>query len=284
MPKSPVTARLLGAAALVLALTGPIRAEEPAASTVVAVVNGTEITLGHMIALRETLPPQYQTLADDVLFNGILEQLIQQAALAQSVEQSITPRDMLFIENDRRSYLAGKVLDEAATAGVTDEAVQAAYDAKYSAENPVKEYHAAHILVATKEEADAIKAELDGGADFAEVAKTKSTDGSAANGGDLGWFNPSMMVKPFADAVVAAEIGTVVGPIETEFGWHLIRVSEDRIPEAPTLDVARPEIEAELRQKAVEAKIEGAVDGAEVTRSVDGIDPAILKNTALLDN
>jgi parvulin-like peptidyl-prolyl isomerase len=159
------------------------------ADTVVATVGGTDITLGHMIVLRNTLPQQYLDLPDDVLYKGILDQLVQQEALVQSLGAPARP-DLLRVENDRRGYLSNVALLAAVAGAVTDEALQAAYDAKYANAPVATEYNAAHILVATREEADAIKAELDAGADFATLAAERSTDGAAANGGDLGWFGP----------------------------------------------------------------------------------------------
>lgn len=152
-----------------MALSSPLRAEEPTAETVVATVNGTDITLGQMIALRDSLPPQYLAMPDDALFNGILEQLIQQVA-ADSVKDKVTLRDTLSLENQRLTYMSGKALNAVADAAVTDEALQKLYDEKYAKAEPGKEYKAAHILVATEQEAKDIKAALDAGGDFAKLA------------------------------------------------------------------------------------------------------------------
>jgi peptidyl-prolyl cis-trans isomerase C len=272
-----------GAALLALALTQPARAEEPGIDTVVATVNGTAITIGHMIAARNGLPPQYQDLPDDVLFKGLLEQLIQQTALAQAGEGAKTKADDLALENQERTYLSAIVLEDAATAAVTDEALQKQYDEKYAKAAPSREYSAAHILVETEDEAKALKEKIDGGADFAALATEKSTDqGSAANGGDLGWFGPGMMVKPFEDAVVAMTPGTVAGPVKSDFGWHLIKLNEVRTAEAPKFEDVKQELEGDLRQKAVEAKVKELTDAAKVEKQDEGIDPAILKNAALL--
>ncbi|MDW4549212.1 peptidylprolyl isomerase [Defluviimonas sp. D31] len=273
----------LGAVALSLVLSAPVLAAEPSAETVVATVNGVDIKLGHMIALRESLPPQYLQLDDETLFNGILDQIIQQAALAEVAEAG--KRDELFLDNQRRSYLAGTTLEKTAASAVTDEAVQSLYDEKYANTDPGNEYNAAHILVSTEEEAKAIKAELDGGADFAVIAKEKSTDrGSAEAGGDLGWFGVGMMVKPFEDAVLAMEAGTVSDPVQSDFGWHLIKLNETRAATAPTIEDVRAELEGELQGDAVEAKVTELTEAAKVEKMVEGIDPAILKNTALIDN
>ncbi len=275
---------LVGAALLAIAMSGTARAADPTADTVVATVNGTEITLGHMIAMRESLPQQYLQLDDETLFNGILDQIIQQAALSQEIDANLTKRNTLTLDNQRRGYLAGVVLDDTAKAAVTDEAVEALFKEKYASVDPGKEYNAAHILVATEEEAKAIKAEIDGGADFSAVAKEKSTGPSGPNGGDLGWFKVGMMVKPFEDAVVAMQAGQVSDPVQTEFGWHIIKLNEVRDAAAPKIEDVRDELAGELQGNAVEAKVTELTESAKIEKMVEGIDPAILKNADLIDN
>lgn len=283
-PEAPATEGAAETATAEVATPETAPAETPTADTVVATVNGTAITLGHMIALRETLPPQYQSLPDDVLFKGILDQLVQQTALEQSMEGKITRRDELTFQNYRRGYLSGVAIEAVSAAAVTDAAMQAAYDARFKDAAPQTEYNAAHILVDTQEKAAELKAQIDGGADFAELAKANSSDGAAANGGDLGWFGLGMMVKPFEDAVVAMKAGEVAGPIQTDFGWHLIQLKETRIAAVPTLDDLRDELAAEIEQQAIEAHVKALTDAAQVTRPGEGIDPAVLKDTTLLDN
>lgn len=276
--------KFLAASALALALSAPVRAADLTADTVVANVNGQSITLAHMIALRDSLPADYQALPDDVLFNGILDQLIQQTALAQIGAEKMTRRDEAMLEVDRRAYLASAVLDQTADTAVTEEGVRAAYDARFAKAEPTREYNASHILVETEEEAKAIKAELDGGADFAETARTKSTGPSGPNDGELGWFPLEAMVKPFGDAVAALKPAEISVPVQSEFGWHIIRLNDTRLAEAPKLDDVRAELEGDLRAKAVEARLDEVVQAAKVERRAEGIDPAVLKNAALLDN
>lgn len=268
--------------ALSALLCGPVLAEGETAATVVATVDGTEITLGHMIVLRESLPAQYQSLPDDVLFKGILDQLVQQTALEKSIGEP-SPRDRLALENDRRGYLSGVALQEVIAAAVTDEALQAAYDARFKDAEPETEYNAAHILVAEEAKANELKAQIEAGGDFAELAKANSTDtGSGANGGELGWFGKGMMVKPFEDAVIAAEVGKVAGPVQSQFGWHLILVKETRKAAAPTLDEVRDELASEIEKAAVDARIAELTAAARIERPGEGLDPALLRDATLL--
>ena len=268
---------------LAFALSSPILAEGQSAETVVATVNEVQITLGQMIALRETLPEQYQSMPEDVLFKGIMDQLVQQEVLRQSVAD-LSPRDTASIENDLRGYVSGVAIQAIVQTAVTDEALQAAYDARFKDAVPLTEYNASHILVDTQEAAEKLKTDLAAGADFAALAKANSTDtGSGANGGDLGWFGLGAMVKPFEDAVIAAKVGEVSGPVQSDFGWHLILVKETRVAANPPLDQIRDELATQIENAAIEAKLAELQAAATITREGEGIDPVILKNSALID-
>ncbi|MEM5541386.1 peptidylprolyl isomerase [Sulfitobacter sp. AS92] len=281
--QKPLT--FLSSLALAAAVALPVTAQdEPGVDTVVATVNDTEITLGHMLVARATLPQQYQQLPDDVLFQGILDQLVQQTALADSFTGELPPRVTLSIENETRSLTAGEAIEGVMAEDVSDKELQAAYDAQYKDAEPEQEFNASHILVETKEEADAIKVELDGGADFAEVAKEKSTGPSGPGGGSLGWFGPGMMVPEFEEAVAGMEAGGVSEPVETQFGWHVIKLNETRTGEAPALEDVREELETQVRQTKVQTAIESLTEAAKVDRSAaEGIDPTVLKNTEWLN-
>lgn len=269
-------------ASLFMALTPPVLAQDPNAATVVATVNGTEITLGNLIVARSALPPEYQSLPDDVVFGGLLEQVIQQVVIEQSMEGKLSLLDELTLLNERRIYLSSVLVEKVSAGAITDAAVQAAYDAQFAEFQPQTEYNAAHILVDTPELAADLMAQIAAGADFAALAAEHSTDGSAQAGGDLGWFGLGMMVEPFETAVVAAEVGKVTGPVQTEFGFHLILVKETRNSAKPDLETLRPEIEADLMRAAVLAQVEDMVAAAKIEKPGEGLDPALLKNTDLL--
>lgn len=254
------------------------------AETVVATVNGQDITLGQMITVRDSLPAQYRSLPDDKLFDGILQQLIQQTALAQVGEKRMTHADEIALEVQRRAYLAGSLLNYTADKSVTDGAIRKTYDEKYAHAEPTRQYHAAHILVKTKQEADRIRKEIDGGADFATEAKTYSQDGSKANGGDLGWFKLDAMVKPFGDAVVGMKDGEIAGPVQTRYGWHIIKLMGTRMVDVPKLADVRDQLTGDIRQEAVEKRIRDVVDNAKIDKMTDGIDPSVLKDQKILGN
>lgn len=270
--------------AVALAITaGTARAE--GADRVLASVNGTDITLGHVAVMLDQLPAEYKALPDEVLFKGILDQLIQQTALAQSAEGKTNARDAVALENERRAYLSTVALRAAIDGAVTEDAIAAAYKERYAEAAPQTEYSAAHILVETEDEAKKLKADLDGGADFAELAKVHSKDpGSGAGGGDLGWFGLGMMIKPFEDAVVAMEPGQVSDPLQTQFGWHIIKLNETRLAAVPPLEDVREELAEGIEGAAVEALVADLTGAANIERKDEGIDPALMRDQTLFAN
>jgi peptidyl-prolyl cis-trans isomerase C len=269
--------------ALTLALAGPGNAENHlAADTVVATVNGTDITLGHMIVLKQRLPAQYQQLPADVLFEGILDQLVQQTLLGESVDE-LSLGSRIVLENESRSLRAAEEIQRITDSAVSEEALQAAYDSAFANVEPETEYNASHILVPTEEEARALIDELAGGADFATLAQEKSTGPSGPNGGQLGWFGPGAMVAPFEEAVVAMEVGTISEPVQTQFGWHVIRLNETRLKDAPALDDVRGELAENLRREAIESRISELTEGSEIDRVEAGtIDPNVLNDISIV--
>lgn len=274
------------AVATMLAFSLPAHAQdEPTAATVVAKVGDTEITLGHMLALKSGLPPNYNDLPDDVLFNGILDQLVQQTLLMQIVAESPSALTQLLIENETRALLANEAVQGVLGLPIDEDELQAAYQEQFADVDPVTEYNAAHILVETEDEANDVLKRLDEGADFAELAKEVSTGPSGRNGGDLGWFGPGVMVPEFFDAAAALAVDEVSPPVQTQFGWHVIKMIETRSREIPALDDVRAELEEELRQKIFNDLIEQRRAETEIDQSsAGGIDPSVIKSTNILEN
>ncbi|WP_170342723.1 peptidylprolyl isomerase [Ruegeria arenilitoris] len=269
--------------ALAAMMALPVAAEtEPSADTVVARVNGDEITLGHVIATAAGLPPQYQQLEDEVLYQFIVEQLIQQQLLSQEQDE-LTRLNALMLTNEERSLKAVQTVNQITDAQVTDDAIQAAYDAQFADFQGEDEFNASHILVATEDEAKEIKAQLDDGADFAELAKEKSTGPSGPNGGALGWFGKGQMVPEFEQAVIGLEKGQVSDPVQTQFGWHVVILNDKRKSEAPEFAAVRDELAQSVRQEAIQAKIDELTQAGSVERpEVEGLTPDVVRKLDLV--
>jgi peptidyl-prolyl cis-trans isomerase C len=138
---------------------------------------------------------------------------------------------------------------------VQDSELRPEYDAQVAA--LPREYHARHILVDDQAAAEAITKELKGGADFAKLAAKRSKDSSSKSGGDLGWFTLDTMVKPFADAVKAMQPGQLSEqPVQSQFGWHIIKLEESRATSAPPFDEVKDRVKMLVQRKKLQAHME----------------------------
>ena len=280
MPHAPFCR--LAALAACAAFAVPAVAET-AADTVLATVGDTAITLGHVASTVGHLPDQYRALPDEVLLDLITDQLIRQTALAEALEGAITPRMQAGLDNERRAFLAATMLERLDSEVIGEDALRAAYEAQYAQAAAQTEYNAAHILVETREEAEEIAGLLADGADFADLARERSIGPSGPRGGDLGWFAAGTMVPPFEEAVVALQPGQVSGPVQTQFGWHVVRLNDIRAATPPAFDEVREQIEAMLRQERLEAAVAALVDEAGVTRPDTLPDAALIRDPAIFD-
>jgi peptidyl-prolyl cis-trans isomerase C len=147
---------------------------------------------------------------------------------------------------------------------VTDDEIKAVYDEKYAGKTK-QEFKARHILVKTEDEANALIKQLDGGADFAQLAKENSTGPSSSAGGDLGWFEKDMMVKPFADAVASMSNGThSSSPVKTQFGWHIILREDAKDLGAVEVAQVKDDIISSIRTQKLRALINNLREKAKV--------------------
>jgi peptidyl-prolyl cis-trans isomerase C len=150
----------------------------------------------------------------------------------------------------RRKILMEKVLAKAAADASTETALRKLYDETVKTVKPEEEVHARHILLESEDEAKKAQARVNGGEDFAKVAKELSKDPGSADGGDLGFFTKDRMVKEFADAAFALKPGEVSVPVKSQFGWHVIRLEERRTKPVPTFEQVKPQIETYLTRKS----------------------------------
>lgn len=273
---------MLSMAVVVLSLVGceppapPVPGEMERTGAVVKVVNGKNVTEGMVDALLESLPPGTK---DQIMAQGRLEQVKDQVVTTELLYQEAIKakyQDRPEVKNEiamaERQALVGALLDDAITQRTTDEAVKAYYD-DHAVQYKRPQVRARHILVKDEAEANAIYAEIKGGADFAKLAAEKSVDpGSAKEGGELGWFEKGRMVKEFAEAAFAANAGDVIGPVKTQFGFHIIEVEEKResIPVAEVSD----KIKSQMRGDIVEKYIEELKKSATITDPAGTAAPA----------
>jgi len=257
------------AAAPVAVPAKPVAAQ-PVAFTVpdpVAVVNGKPIPKAMFDQYAQQLrgrtkvdsPESSKALVDQL----IMETLLLQEAAKQKLADD--PQIKLQLEMMQDNLLAGSVVRKMLSENApSEEAIKKEYDTAVAAMKG-KEYKASHILVDSEAKAKEIIEELNKGAKFSELAKTKSSDSSAANGGDLGWFAPSMMVPPFAQAAAKLEKGKYSEqPVQTQFGWHVILLEDTRDATPPSLEELKPQIAQMLQSKVVNDYLEKLKSGAKI--------------------
>ncbi len=278
---------IFGALTATMILAAPLPAlsqEELSADTVVARVGDAEITMGHVLALRTQLPERVAQIPDDVLFGAIVDQLVDQHLLAEAViAEGPLPRALeLRAENEQRALIASSRIEELLAPAVTQEELQAAYDAAFAEFTPQKEYNASHILVETEEEALAIVEELNGGADFATLAQEKSTGPSGPNGGELGWFATGRMVPEFEQEVISLEPETISAPVETQFGWHVIRLNDVRDTTPPPLEAVADDLRQSVQAQRIADSVAELREATPPEILTEGIDPGEVRNDALL--
>jgi peptidyl-prolyl cis-trans isomerase C len=239
------------------------------ATAAVATVNGTKISSELFNAFAQAVTGGSQEPLAEEQRTQMLDQLINMTLAAQSAEKEGLAKDPAV--QARIELLRTQILAEAASEQYikanppTDEEVRAEYDAQVA--TMPKEYKARHILVDAKESADAIIGKLQAGGDFAKLAAAESKDSSASNGGDLGWFSPQTMVKPFADAVTTLEKGKFTQePVQSEFGWHVILLEDVRSPEVPDFEQVKPQVEMFTQRKKLQAHLEELRKAASVQK------------------
>ena len=249
-------------------------------SDVIATVGKDKITELDLKAAAAEIGDQFTKLPPDKQKLAVLSAAIDIRALAQEAEKAKLQDDAKVaaeIEFQRDRTLHNAYFARNGAAAVTDEALKARYDKEVAALPETEEVHARHILVKTKEEAEAVIKELDGGADFETVAKEKSTGPSGPKGGDLGFFGPGQMVPAFEKAAFALKPGQYTEqPVQTQFGWHVIKVEERRPAEKPTFD----QVKDQVRQVVLQEKYLALVRKARDELKIDYVDPAIKKQIA----
>lgn len=261
-----LAAALLSCSAVSLMAAGPV-----------ARVNGQDISEAEVAIAENEFGSVIAGLPVEARRRVVVEYLIEAHLLAEAAkaekldsgEEFDTRINYFKLRALRDLFIEKKGKDQ-----VSEAAAKAVYDEQVGKLKPEQEISARHILVKTEDEAKVIAKEIAGGADFAELAKTKSLDtGSGASGGDLGYFTRNQMVKPFEDAAFALKKGEVSKPVQTEFGWHVIKVEDIRERALPSFEDVKDQITASL----VQAKLQELVQNMRNKAKIDIFDPQVKK-------
>ncbi|CAN7674908.1 peptidylprolyl isomerase [Aminobacter aminovorans] len=296
--RSASLARVGLAAGLVALSSLPLVAQEtapapqaaaPAAAAVdpnaiVATINGENVTEADITLAEQDLGQQFGNLPPEQRRAAALSSIIEiRLMAAQAVEKGLDKdadfqRRVAFL--DQRA-LHGELVEKEVAGKITDDEIRARYDKEIAAQKPVNEVHARHILVKTKEEADAIIKKLEGGEDFQKLANENTTDPSGkTSGGDLGFFGPGQMVPEFEKAALALEVGAYSKePVQTQFGWHIIKVEDKRAQQPPAFETVKDQVRSLLiREKYIEL-----VKQVRTAGKVEITDPALKKAIDAID-
>ncbi len=258
------------ACACAIFMSGPIGASRAQDSDpVVARVNGVDIHESDITFAEEeiggnmpSIPPEQKR---DYLINYLVDVVVlSQAAEKQKLDDRPNVKHRLAF--DRIRLLMEMLLQDAGKSALSDAAEHQVYDDAVKQVKSEQEVHARHILVPTEDEAKAILAQLKGGADFAALAKEKSKDPGAAEGGDLGYFTKEQMVPEFAEVAFKLDKGQLSDPVKTQFGWHIIKVEDKRVKPTPTFEQVKPQIENYVAHRAQAELVENLRKSATVER------------------
>jgi peptidyl-prolyl cis-trans isomerase C len=270
----PSLHRALIALACAVMLSAPLGAGPRVAfaqdsDPVVARVNGVDIRESDLAFAEEeigsnipSIPPEQKR---DYLINYLADVIVlSQAAEEQKLADRPDVKHRLAF--DRNRLLMEALLQNVGKSALSDSAEHQVYDEAIKQVKNEEEVHARHILVPTEDEAKAIVAQLKGGADFATLAKEKSKDPGAAEGGDLGYFTKDQMVPEFADVAFKLDKGQISDPVKTQFGWHVIKVEDKRVKPTPTFEQVKPQIENYVAHRAQAEMVENLRKTAKIER------------------
>ena len=258
----------------------PAQAAQPALKDpVVATVNGQPIRLSELEVAQQSLPQQYRNMPMQAVFPALLDRIIDSKLVVQEGKKSKVTEDPAF--KKRMAFVEDQVLQDfwiqrEIARQVTADKLQKRYEERLKQMPTEEEVHARHILVSTEDEAKALIAEIKKGAAFDKLAKEKSTDkASGAEGGDLGWFKKSDMVKEFADAAFNLKKGELTeAPVKTQFGYHVIKVEDRRKAPPPAFEEMADQLKEEMAREAVTAQLDQLRSGAKIEKfAMDGAKP-----------
>jgi peptidyl-prolyl cis-trans isomerase C len=264
---------LLAIAASFIAATPELAFAQAAGDPVLARVDGVEIHQSDLAMAEADIGGSLPPVQGDQRRDALLAYLIDVNVLSRAAEEKKIDQAPAFSQKlafARKKVLVEALLEQQATAAVSDKDIKKFYDENLK---PQTEVHARHILVETEAQAKDVVAKLKGGADFAQLAKEVSKD-PGSDGGDLGYITKDQVVSEFGEAAFKLDKGKISDPVKSQFGWHVIKVEDKRERKPPAFDAVKDRIKVVLMQKANEDFVTKARQGAKVERLTESAPPA----------
>ena len=256
--------------------------EALSADTPFVEVNGKIIKFGSAIIAFSKLQQRNVNFDERTIFSQIVQQLVNEELLSQKIDKE-NKLTLLALEHEKRSAKAAQMVSKVLKNFPNDELVNSAYQNLINDFKGSLEYNASHILVKEEDQAKTIRKDIDNGKNFEALAKEHSIGPTGKNGGNLNWFDLASMVPEFSTALMVLSEGDVSQPVQTKFGWHLIKLNKTREKKIPEFKEIETQLRQNLRQKKINDYLKSLTENSEINFVGESINPNEITNIQLLE-
>ncbi len=256
--------------------------EALSADTPFVEVNGKIIKFGSAIIAFSKIQQRNVNFDESTIFSQIVQQLVNEELLSQKIDKE-NKLTLLALEHEKRSAKAAQMVSKILKNFPNDELVNSAYKNLTNELKGSLEYNASHILVKDEDQAKTIRKDIDNGKNFEALAKEHSVGPTGKNGGNLNWFDLASMVPEFSTALMVLSEGDVSQPVQTKFGWHIIKLNETREKKIPEFKKIEAQIRQNLRQKKINDYLKSLTENSEINFVGQNINPNEITNIQLLE-
>ena len=256
--------------------------EALSADTPFVEVNGKIIKFGSAIIAFSKLQQRNVKFDESTIFSQIVQQLVNEELLSQKIDKE-NKLTLLALEHEKRSAKAAQMVSKILKNFPNDELVNSAYKNLINELKGSLEYNASHILVKDEDQAKTIRKDIDNGKKFEALAKEHSIGPTGKNGGNLNWFDLASMVPEFSTALMVLSEGDVSQPVQTKFGWHIIKLNETREKKIPEFKRIEAQLRQNLRQKKINDYLKSLSENSEINFVGENINPNEITNIQLLE-
>ena len=245
-------------------------------------VNGKTIKFGSAIIAFSKLQQRNINFDKDTIFSQIVQQLVNEELLSQKIDKE-NKLTLLALEHEKRSAKAAQMVSKILKNFPNEELVKSAYQNLTNDFKGSLEYNASHILVKEEGQATTIRKDISNGKNFEALAKEHSIGPTGKNGGNLDWFDLGSMVPEFSTALMVLSEGDISQPVQTKFGWHLIKLNKTREKKVPEFKEIKAQLAQNLRQKKINDYLKSLTENSEINFVGKNINPNEITNMELLE-
>ena len=245
-------------------------------------VNGKIIKFGSAIIAFSKLQQRNMNFDKNTIFSQIVQQLVNEELLSQKIDKE-NKLTLLALEHEKRSAKAAQMVSKILKNFPNDELVKSAYQNLTNDFKGSLEYNASHILVKEEGQATTIRKDISNGKNFEALAKEHSIGPTGKNGGNLDWFDLGSMVPEFSTALMVLSEGDISQPVQTKFGWHLIKLNKTREKKIPEFEEIKAQLVQNLRQKKINDYLNSLNENSKINFVGKDINPNEITNTKLLE-